>query len=241
MAPLLPRALQQHPPEFASLLSSAIDRLARRDVASQTLPATRTLKPRTLASLIRRQQITVTATSSSSNPKPLIPANYDGLNTGPTPGTVVGIVFGSVAGFLLILWLIYTCFSMGGAAPASSVVEEDVVIRRRSRSRSPRRPPSSHSRSEVIEVSRTRERSKSKSRSRSPPRRQSSRRETVVIEETTRRVSRPPPQDDFVEVTEEQSPAPRTRRSSGRQSGFRTIDPDEYGGGDRPMRKVSRR
>ena len=240
MAPLLPRALQQHPPEFASLLSSAINHIAERDVLPEILPATRTLKPRTLASLIRRQQVTITATSSS-NPKPLIPANYDGLNTGPTPGTVVGIVFGSVAGFLLILWLIYTCLAMGGQAPVSSVVEEDVVIRRHSRSRSPRRPPSSHSHSEVIEVSRTRQRSKSRSRSRSPPRRQSSRRETTIIEET-RRVSRPPPQDEFVEVTEERSPPPsQTRRSSRRQSGFRTIDPDEYAGGDRPMRKVSRR
>jgi len=49
-------------------------------------------------------------------------------------------------------------------------------------------------------------------------------------------------EDDIVEVIEEHSPVRReSRRSSGRQSGFRTVDPDALGGGDRPVRKVSRR
>ena len=241
MAPLLPRSLHT-PSEIQSLISSAINGLAKRAPPSDLRIPTQTLKERSLASLLRRQQVTVTATSS---PNPIIPATYSGLNTGPSSGEVVGIVFGSVAGFLLVLWLIYTCFSLGGAAPASSVVEEEVVVRRRSGSS--RRPPSSHSRSETIEVTRTRERSRSRSRSRSPPpprsppRRETSRRETIHIEEI-RRASRPPPQDEIVEVIEEHSPVRReSRRSSGRQGGYRTVDPNALGGGDRPMRKMSRR
>ena len=245
MAPL-PTQLSHLPLDIQSLVAAPLRQLAARAVPNNRLKPTQTIKPRTLASLIRRQQVTVTATTSaSSNPKPLIPANYDGLGQGPSPGEVVGIVFGSVAGLLLVLWLIYTCFSMGNLAPASSVVEEDITISRR-RSRSPRRHSvSSHSRSEIIEVSRQRSRSKSRSRSpvRSPPTRGGSRRETVIIEETRRQSRAPPPpvQDEFVEVIEEPSPPPsKSRRSSGRQSGFRTIDPDAYGGGDRPIRKVSR-
>jgi len=68
-----------------------------------------------------------------------------------------------------------------------------------------------------------------------------------VVEE--RRTTTAPPvveaeDDDIVEVIEEHSPPRRVRRSgSGRQpqSGFRTVDPGEYGGGGRPLRKVSRR
>ena len=60
------------------------------------------------------------------------------------------------------------------------------------------------------------------------------------------RVRRPAPvddrEDDIVEVIEEHSPARRpVRRESKRASGYRTVDPAEFGGGDRPMRKVSRR
>ncbi|KAI4256705.1 MAG: hypothetical protein L6R42_006061 [Xanthoria sp. 1 TBL-2021] len=53
--------------------------------------------------------------------------------------------------------------------------------------------------------------------------------------------SRPPPppverEDDIVEVIEEHSPV---RRSSGsrRVSGYRTVDPEAFGGGNRPLRK----
>lgn len=243
---MIPHVLH-HPPEIRALVSSAINILAER--GNPVLTPTPTLKPRSLASLFRRQA-TTTVTSTSSGP-PIIPATYSGLNTGPAPGTVVGIVFGSVAGFLLLLWLIYTCFSIGGAPPVSSVVDEreEVVVRRRSRS-SPRREVSSHTRSEVIEVSQTRDRTRTPSPPsppspvRSPPRRQSTRTERIVIEET-RRASRPPPPppppDDIVEVIEEHSPDPPSRRASRRQSGFRTVDPNDFGGGDRQLRSVSRR
>ena len=171
----------------------------------------------------------------------VLPTTYSGLGAGPTPGTVVGIVFGSVAAFLLLLWLIYTVVNgIGGNRDVSSVVEEEVVVRRRSRSprrssprrssprrSSPRRPASSRSRSETIEVS----------RHRSPPRRET-RRETVILEET-RRPS--PREDDIVEVIEDHSPPRRVKRESRRESGYRTVDPEAFGGGSRPMRKVSRR
>ncbi|KAL8731293.1 MAG: hypothetical protein Q9166_003517 [cf. Caloplaca sp. 2 TL-2023] len=222
-----------HPLDLRSFLpsTSSLSRSSILSHASQPLqpnPRSYSVQPinNRLRSLGRRQQA----------PPRLIPETYAGLNKGPPPGTVVGIVLGSVAGFLLILWLIYTCVNFN-AARGVSTYEEETVVRRRSRSpRSSRRSPSRHvpsrsrSRSEVIEVS----------RHRSPPRRET-RRETVIMEER----SRPPPppverQDDIVEVIEEHSPV---RRSSGsrRVSGYRTVDPEAYGGGNRPMRKVSRR
>jgi len=214
-------------------LLPSLPHLSRRDLTprklhfpdfSPTSPiATRTSRPldpltnpfRALSSLIRRQTVVA------------IPTTYSGLNAGPPPGTVVGIVLGCVFGFLLILWLLYTCFNMGGGG---DVVAEEVV-RRRSRSRSPRR--SSRSRSEMMETRR--------SRSPPPPRRET-RRETIHVEE--RRA--PPPvvverEDDIVEVIEEHSPPRRVRSNRDRNSGYRPVDPDVYAGGNRPMRKVSRR
>jgi len=253
MAPILPssaRSIIPHPPELRSILSSFHQLVPRFTPTQHNIPvaasSTTNILSRTLPSLLRRQTTTVTAT-----PLPIIPATYSGLDAGPGSGTVVGIVFGSVAGFLLLLWLIYTCFNLGGAWNArSSVVEEEVVHRR---SRSPRR--SSHSRSEVIEV-RERSRhvspsrhapspspspSRSPSRTHSPPPRREPRRETVIIEETTRRPARSEREDDIVEVIEEHSPLRRERRTSGRQSGFRTVNPDALGGGNEPVRKVGRR
>jgi len=238
-----------HPFALRSLLLST-QKVAplsdKHPLPTRTLPPLEMI-PRSLASLFRRQVTTVTATASPTRntvtATPLIPANYAGIDSGPAPGVVVGIVFGSVAGFLLLLWLIYTCFGLGGGG-RSSVVEEE-IIRRRSRSpsrrrssprrSSPRRPPStvrsrSRSVSEVIEVRSTRERTP-------PPPRRESRRETVIIEETRRPVRQE--EDDIVDVIEEHSPAPpRERRKS---SGYRNVDPTAFGGGNKPLRKVSRR
>ena len=206
-----------------SLIPSTL-RFAPRSIPPSTIslptPTTPSTRPlaRSLASLLRRQAQTS-----------IIPTTYSGLNAGPAPGTVVGIVFGSVAGFLLVLWLIYSIFNFQNNN-ANTYEEEVVVSRRRSRSprrSSPRRPPSTRSHSEVIEVS----------RQRSPPRRET-RRETVILEETRRPVQR---EDDIVEVIEEHSPPRRVRRESRRESGYRTVDPEAFGGGNRPLRKVSRR
>ncbi|KAI4131718.1 MAG: hypothetical protein LQ338_001119 [Usnochroma carphineum] len=239
MAPLLSRweeriSMSSHPLDLRSLHPATSPLSARSAQSPTSARPSRSHPIRSLTSylnpLTRRQQTT---------PK-LIPETYAGLNKGPPPGTVVGIVLGSVAGFLLILWIIYTFMNVANTR-GNATYEEETVVRRRSRSprssrRSPPRSPSRHapsrsrSRSEVIEVS----------RHRSPPRRET-RRETVILEER----SRPPPppverEEDIVEVIEEHSP-PRRSSGSRRVSGYRTVDPDAYGGGNRPMRKVSRR
>lgn len=189
--------------------------------------------PRTIqriSTLLSRASSPITTSVSSQKRQTqilAIPTTYAGLNDGPAPGSVAGIVIGSVCGFLLILWLLYTCFNMGGlGGGVGEIVEEEIV---RHRSRSPRRD---RSRSETIEIS----------KSRSPPQP----RERIIMEET-RRVSRPPdpePEetiDDIVEVIEEQSisPPPPSRRPSKRTSGgYRTVDPADFGGGRRSMRHV---
>jgi hypothetical protein len=61
--------------------------------------------------------------------------------------------------------------------------------------------------------------------------------ETVIVEE---HVSPPRSEDDIVEVIEEHSPERPARGKSGR-SGFRTVDPAEFGGGRGPTRKLGRR
>lgn len=233
MPPTLPQSLRSlpHALNLRSLLPSTPSE-------SQLELPTRSLNPLSLASLFRRQVTTVTATATAGA-NPIIPAFYSGINSSMAPGTIVGIVFGSVAAFLLVLWFIYTCLNFSNQFGRSSVIDEREV---RVRSRSPRRRSvSSRHESEVIEVERTR---RSRSRTRTPPRRQSSRRETVIIEETRR--SQPAPRsepDDVVEVFEEHSPPRRESKKESRRisEGFRTVDPEAFGGGDRPMRKVSRR
>lgn len=233
------RMIPDHIPQFHDLLAS-LPHLSRRDLTLSGLHipdlsapsplATRTSIPveartnpfRTLSSLVRRQTVVA------------IPATYSGIDAGPPPGNIVGIVLGSVAGFLLLLWLFYTCSNMGGRG---DVVAEETVQRR---ARSPRR--SSRARSEV---SRSEMMESRRSRSPPPPRRErerETRRETVVVEE--RRA--PPPvvierEEDIVEVIEEHSPPRRVRSSRDRNSGYRPVDPDMYAGGNRPVRKVSRR
>jgi hypothetical protein len=59
-----------------------------------------------------------------------------------------------------------------------------------------------------------------------------------------RRVCQPaqPPEDDIVEVIEEHSPVRRpSRREIKRASRYRLVDPTEFGGGDRPTRRESRK
>src|SRR5947209_20411112 len=63
-----------------------------------------------------------------------IPTTYNGLSSGPPPGTVVGIVLGSVVGVLLIIWLIYTCtlasgntFSFPWRRLASIMIAEEIM------------------------------------------------------------------------------------------------------------------
>jgi hypothetical protein len=175
-----------------------------------------------LATVIKRQVVTTIVA---------IPASYGNLDAGPPPGTVVGIVLGSVAGFLLVLWLLYTCFNGG----IGGYVDDDVssvVVRRKSRGTrtTTSRRTGSRRHSETVEVRRERP---------TPvvP--------VVIVEERRPRpravsVVRSERSADEVVVIEEPSP-PRRSKSNRRSSGqYRTVDPMAYGGGDGPVREVRR-
>ncbi|CAF9905334.1 MAG: hypothetical protein GOMPHAMPRED_003119 [Gomphillus americanus] len=144
-----------------------------------------------------------------------IPATYTPPANNPSPGTVVGIVLGVVLGIAFILWVLYTVFNANNPSGATEVE----IIKRPRKSRTEAR--SDRTRSEVIEVSRT--------RARSEPRRQ----REVIVEEEVRRAPAPP-EEDVVVVIEEHSPVRRQRRSSG----YRNVDPNEFGGGRRDRRGV---
>jgi len=136
----------------------------------------------------------------------IIPTYY--VFDGPTPGTTAGIVLGSVAGFLFLIWLFYSLF---GGNMFTVAGQEEVVVRRR-HSRSPHSRRSRRStRTEVREVSRSprRERVIVEERREMRPR-------SIIVEERTR-----VPGDDIVEVIEEED-IRTSRRSSGRRgSGYR--------------------
>jgi hypothetical protein len=71
-----------------------------------------------------------------------IPTTYMGLNSGPSPGVIVGIILGSVAGFLLLWWLIYAIFNIGGGFSFRALRRrnaDEVVINTGDRRRSSRR------------------------------------------------------------------------------------------------------
>ena len=151
-----------------------------------------------------------------------IPSVYSGLNDGPDPGAIVGITLGSVAGFLLVSWLLVGLVSGFGSSSGGSIVGEEEVIVRRSRSHRSRR-------SEMREVSR------------------SPRAQRIVVEERTARTvpvvvdggsGRRVDGDDIVEVIEEHTP-PR-RKKGHRSSGYRSVDPNAYAGGGYPQHSIRR-
>ncbi|CAK4005442.1 glucose and ribitol dehydrogenase homolog 2-like [Lecanosticta acicola] len=153
-----------------------------------------------------------------------IPTQYQGIDSGPAPGAVAGIILGSVAGFLLLLWILWI-LSSGSGFIRSTTLQEDVVVRRRSRSRGTTRR--SH-RTEMASRSPRRERVIRQERivrdNVPPPREPSRIRETVLVDEmrappTERRVEG----DDIVEVIEEHSSigAPPRRKNTRRSSGYR--------------------
>ncbi|KAK4944757.1 hypothetical protein LTR10_015927 [Elasticomyces elasticus] len=125
------------------------------------------------------------------NPAPsLVAIPYFYQYGGPAPGAVAGIVLGSVAGFLLLIWLFWSLSNGGGFIRTSQYEEEDVVVRRRSRS--PRSKRSSRQ-TEMRSRSPRRERVIRQERiirDINPPREPSRIRETVIVDEsrTERRV-----------------------------------------------------
>lgn len=189
-----------------------------------------------------------------------IPTTYSDLDDGPSPGEVVGIVLGSVAGFLLLLWLLYALFNFGGSGRASTVTTE-IVRERRGKSRASRASRATRSRSrgrrrvsETVErVTEIRE-SRRPSPMPAPPPPAPGLTERVIVEERRemRTESRPPPprrlSSDEVVVIEEHSASPPPRRKSSRRhrergpsGGYRLVDPMAHGGGSAPMREMSRK
>ncbi|EOA84567.1 hypothetical protein ACJQWK_06768 [Exserohilum turcicum] len=143
----------------------------------------------------------------------IIPTYYD--LSGPEPGTVVGIVLGSVAGFLLLCWLLQSLVNTSRRSRTAMAGEEEIVVRR-ARRNSHGTTRSSRRRSEVREVSRSPRRSGTRSQIIVEERRQPVRSRSVVVEERHR-----VPGDNVVEVIEEHEDY-RERRGSRRvPSGYR--------------------
>ncbi|KAJ9138944.1 hypothetical protein NKR23_g8240 [Pleurostoma richardsiae] len=239
---LRPRDAQPQSQPQPAHHESPITSLAAR-LATAIQAPTRTTQSGATRALAARQDTTTST----------VPGHYPALGSGPDPGTVVGIVLGSVGGFLLLLWLFYTIANFGGSDAESYGTASVVTRHNHSRSRSSRPQHRQHRhhhkspRRETVEIRTT---------SRGPP----DRGERVVVEETTRRsasrapsVAPPPPrvvsEDDEVVVIEEHSPPRRHRSSKRRSSGagggsrresgyYRDVDPDRYAGGDAPPRHV---
>lgn len=174
--------------------------------------------------LLHKRQQTQSATPE------IIPTTYGSLNSGPPPGTVVGIVLGSVAGVLLLLWLFYTCFTFG---QRDDDVVEEVVVRDK-RKRHSRASARSHRVSETVEVR----------RGPSPVRivrpvvvPQPVRAERIIVEESrqVRREDMGGGSDEIV-VIEDHDPPKRKKKKrqsgggGGGDEGYRTVDPNNYGG-----------
>lgn len=154
-----------------------------------------------------------------------IPTVYAGLNSGPSPGTVVGATLGAVAGFLVLVWLFST---LSNRRNGGVVVDEEIIERSpRRRRRSEMRSVSRASRPErVIRTERI-----VRDSSRAPP--PMPRSSFVVDDRAERRVEG----DDVVEVIEEHSSV-APRRKTRRSSGYRSVEPDLYAGGNYPQRPV---
>jgi cytoskeletal protein RodZ len=153
-----------------------------------------------------------------------IPTTYDGLNSGPAPGAVAGITLGSVFGAILLLYLILLILRQ---YTGRSIVQTEIIESHHHHNHRSRRSRSRSTRSQMTERRRTvREETTRVERSVSRPRPMPE--ESVVVEEE---------EDDIVEVIEEQSP----ERRPSRKSGYRTVDPAEFGGGSGARRKLSRR
>lgn len=183
-----------------------------------------------------------------------IPATYGRQHTSPTPGTVAGIILGSVAGFLLLLYVLYLSLS-AGRKPSESIVFERSSSHhrhhhdyeyadRRSRSRSHSHGP------DVIEVEEEQSTSSQGGYGRRPRsgwRRGREGDDEIVVEESlesrsdVRRGGRGGRADEIVveeeedDGTEVSSVRPPRRGGGGRRGqrsgSYRTVDPLAYGGG----------
>lgn len=168
-----------------------------------------------------------------------IPSTYGSARSSPSPGAVVGIVLGSVAAFLLLLYLVYAILHRG-PGPFTDDRESTgsvSVVSFRTRDRKSR-GGSIHRHAS--------ERKKRTSK-------RSSRGETVEVRETIRTVPitivDPPVRPEVVDVeedvvvVEEEHTPPMSRRGGGwrRESGYRDVEPGRFAGGEGEVRGVPRR
>ncbi|OTB08105.1 hypothetical protein M426DRAFT_317210 [Hypoxylon sp. CI-4A] len=178
-------------------------RVSARDVLSDSASGASLPSP-TTASLTQKLHDFATRTllPRLATDVSTVPEGYGRTQSGPSPGAVVGIVLGSIAGFVLLLWIIYFCVNLGGS---SGDIEEgsvgaggsSSVVSYRSRPRIHRHSRRSHSEyspstqqqqqqrrtKETIEITRRdRRRPSVSSRSRTPERRD----QIVVMEENGR-------------------------------------------------------
>jgi hypothetical protein len=184
-------------------MAAQIDSLAPRGVDSSRLnprqPAYAYSAP--VFHVPQREAVAKRAQQQMTIQPGIIPTYYN--VSGPAPGTVVGIVLGSVAGFLLIVWLLYTLTQGGGAGAGTTTAmagQEEIVMRK------PRR--NSHGggggrsrgsrRAEMHEVSRSPRRSGGRSQIIVEERRGPPRPRSIIVEDRHR-----VPGDDVVEVIEE--------------------------------------
>ncbi|KAI1142301.1 hypothetical protein F5Y05DRAFT_221184 [Hypoxylon sp. FL0543] len=237
------------------------DPASRSPVPSPTPTTTSTTFAQKLHDFASRTLLPRLATDVST-----VPEGYGRTPNGPDPGTVVGIVLGSIAGFILLLWLIYWCVNLGG--PPADLETGSVgngsssVVSYRSRPRAHRSHRHSHrSHSDYSPHRRTKEtieitRRTGDIRPEPSPARRPGPDQIVVMEEHDRSRSRsrsvprpPPPPDDEIIVLEEHTPPRRResrsyrRRSTERRSSgqYRDVDAYRSAGGDAPSRDISRR
>ncbi|PQE20209.1 hypothetical protein CJF30_00001503 [Rutstroemia sp. NJR-2017a BBW] len=220
-----------------SLPSFAADSIVARDAlpsASLSAPVTTIFRP--ISNLLHRRNAQLSAgfdfkglakrliarQSDGSNDPSVIPTTYGNENNSSSPGTIAGIVIGSVAGFLLILWLLRQCANSNNRSSATTTYADEMAYRDSMR-RSSRRNSRS---SETVEIRRgaspvriVREEIRQEQPRRPIPV------ERVVVEERSRGGS------DEVVVIEEPSPPRRSKsKRERRDSGFRTVDPLSFGG-----------
>jgi len=139
MAPTMPPAQRRQRKQHNSDNSQA------RSTSQQAPPSQPHLNPREPIPLpvlaLPHNNINNNLLTTRQTPVDTIPAHYGSLYSGPSPGAVAGIVLGSVAGFILLLYLVYLCVNLGSNAPswdagASTTLdgESSVMTRRRRRS-----------------------------------------------------------------------------------------------------------
>lgn len=204
----MPAVLEPH-----DTVAAQMNRLAPRDFGSVNLGPRQPAVDYAAIALNAPQREPIVKRQSMVVQQGIIPTYYN--VSGPEPGMVVGIVLGSVAGFLLIVWLLYTLTNGVNRTGTTTAMagEEEIVVRRRRNSHG-NRSRGSRRNVEVRELSRSPRRSSGRSQIIVDERRPT-RARSIIVEERHR-----VPGDDVVEVIEEHDEY-RERRGSRRGPGYR--------------------